>query len=147
MPRPTPEPSGALSRRRLLALLPGVLLALWARIAVRAADVQRVAFSLATIAKLRTVGGSALVKLKGRDVLVIRDADQSVRAFDPTCTHEKCTVAYDAQARVIRCACHRSSYALDGRVLDGPAPRPLTLFPTTLDETRVIVTLPKSPAP
>lgn len=42
-----------------------------------------------------------------------------------TCTHLGCTVQWDAGAAAFKCPCHGGVYGADGRVIEGPPPRPL----------------------
>lgn len=51
-------------------------------------------------------------------------------ALLPICTHLSCTVEISG-ARLV-CPCHGSTYDREGRVLQGPAERALTRFPTRL---------------
>ena len=41
------------------------------------------------------------------------------------CTHLGCQPTLDPQARLLLCPCHGSRFDLQGRVIKGPAPRPL----------------------
>lgn len=113
-------------------------LPLWA-----AEKMKKVAFGLDKAEKLKKVGGSAILKLKGQNVLFVRDSEKTVRAFDPTCTHNKCNIGYKPKDQLLRCPCHRSAFSLDGKVRNGPAERPLTVFPAELNGDRVIVSLPE----
>jgi arsenite oxidase small subunit len=58
--------------------------------------------------------------------LLIRvDADGYV-AYSQKCTHLSCAVYFDAAKKRIECPCHEGAFsAADGRVLQGPPPRPL----------------------
>lgn len=47
-------------------------------------------------------------------------------AVSPICTHRGCTV--DVSGERLVCPCHGSTYDRDGRVLKGPAQRPLQRF-------------------
>ncbi|MBI5508810.1 MAG: Rieske (2Fe-2S) protein [Deltaproteobacteria bacterium] len=132
------------TRRGLFATLAAGGLAFWSRGLRAAGGVKKVAFALSKVEALAKVGGFAVLKIKGRDVLLVRDGDKSVRALDPTCSHQKCTVAYEPKDGLLHCPCHKSAYNLDGKVLDGPAPKPLTIFAATLDGDRVILSLPEA---
>ena len=57
-------------------------------------------------------------------VFLIRDGDQ-VKALSATCTHLGCQVRWDSQARRFECPCHGGAYDSQGRVVEGPPPRPL----------------------
>jgi Rieske Fe-S protein len=101
---------------------------------------KRLALGLDKVEKLKSPGGSALLKVQGRDLLFIRESEETVRVLDPTCTHKKCTVEYSKEKQRIVCPCHGSNFALDGKVLLGPAEKPLQAFEATLDpqKTRII---------
>ena len=49
-----------------------------------------------------------------------------LRAFAITCPHLGCSYAFDDHKRHFVCPCHGSEFALDGRVLHGPATSPLS---------------------
>ena len=50
--------------------------------------------------------------------------------LSPTCTHLQCTVSIEGAE--LRCPCHGSTFDREGRVLRGPAARPLRRFPATV---------------
>ena len=81
---------------------------------------------------LREPGGHAHVRVPEAllDVVVVHAADGCHRAVWRTCTHGDCAVAWDAALGAVECPCHGSRFGLDGRVLRGPASRPLTAFRT-----------------
>jgi menaquinol-cytochrome c reductase iron-sulfur subunit len=45
--------------------------------------------------------------------------------FDPHCTHLNCLFAWNPGLKTFQCPCHGSVFDIDGKVLAGPAPRPL----------------------
>lgn len=49
-----------------------------------------------------------------------------LRAFAITCPHLGCSYAFDDGKKHFVCPCHGSEFALDGRVLHGPATAPLS---------------------
>ncbi|MDP9611845.1 FAD-dependent oxidoreductase [Streptomyces demainii] len=70
-------------------------------------------------------GTGAVVRLDGRRCAVYRDEEGTVHAVSATCTHLGCVVAFNAAERAWECPCHGSRFGTDGRVLQGPANRPL----------------------
>ncbi|MEY4547635.1 MAG: hypothetical protein RL685_3830 [Pseudomonadota bacterium] len=46
-------------------------------------------------------------------------------AYSSVCPHLGCAVDYEAADHKFKCPCHRSAFGLDGKIEDGPAPRPL----------------------
>jgi Rieske Fe-S protein len=102
---------------------------------------SKVAIPLAKLETLKSVGGSIAIKVKDKLLLLVRDSATSVRAFNPVCTHRQCVVAFNAGDKKIKCPCHGSQFDLDGRVIHGPASRPLEAYPAELVNEQVIVTL------
>ena len=126
-------------RRWFLGMLGGAAAALlvwpW-----RSVQAKKVAISLEKAKDLKKVGASVTLKVRGRSILFVRDTEKTVKALDPICTHARCTVAWK-KSEGLRCPCHRSLFALDGKVLDGPAPKPLKTYPATLSGDRIILSL------
>ena len=48
------------------------------------------------------------------------------------CTHQKCTVRWNPQENLMVCPCHGSRYQRDGKLIKGPATRPLPHFAVEL---------------
>jgi len=65
--------------------------------------------------------------------------DGSVRVFSPACPHLGCAFHWDSAAKEFKCPCHGSVYAYDGKVLSGPAPRPLDILPSKIESGRILV--------
>jgi Rieske Fe-S protein len=58
--------------------------------------------------------------------ILVRKADGSLAAFSQKCTHLSCAVYYSAKNNRLECPCHEGYFSVDdGRVLQGPPPRPL----------------------
>jgi len=104
---------------------------------------KRLAISLDKAEKLKTVGGSILLKIQEKDVLFVRESEDAIRVLNPVCSHQKCTVGYDQGKNRIVCPCHGSNFNLDGSVLNGPATQPLQVYEATLDleKGRVVFTM------
>jgi cytochrome b6-f complex iron-sulfur subunit len=84
--------------------------------------------------ELTKPGGAVTIQPAGHPepvyVLRVDDADGRAvyNAVSPICTHQGCTV--EAQAAVLVCPCHGSTYSRAGEVLRGPATRPLRRYQT-----------------
>ncbi len=70
---------------------------------------------------------------------VIKDSAGRISAFAPQCTHLGCAYHWEEQRQQFVCPCHSSSFARDGRVLSGPAPRPLDRFDVKLEGTKFLL--------
>jgi cytochrome b6-f complex iron-sulfur subunit len=69
-----------------------------------------------------------IVPVSGQRVIVLQAPDQQLFAFSAKCTHEGCTVTFQPAQSVIWCPCHDGRFDLNGRVLSGPPPQPLTKY-------------------
>lgn len=75
--------------------------------------------------------------LEEQRLFILREPE-GFRALSAICTHLRCTtgpfVPPEAQWKEphSRCPCHGSIFAKDGRVLQGPAPRPLDFYRVSL---------------
>lgn len=129
------------TRRAFLSLLSfaaGALVTLPSLVA----RAKKLAIPLSKVPPLEKEGGAVALKLKGRTVLFVRDGASSVRAVNPTCTHKQCTVEYRPAEKHFECPCHHSRYSIEGKVLNGPAPKDLETYPAELSGDRIVVTLP-----
>jgi Rieske Fe-S protein len=108
----------------------------------RLARAGKVAIPLERVKRLGRVGGSIAIRIKGKEVLLARYAEDGVAAVSPICSHEKCVIAYRRKVSRFECPCHGSYFNVDGKVLNGPATRPLKTYDAWLDgKGRIIVDL------
>lgn len=91
--------------------------------------------------ELAVAGGAILVSITGNgDALILtRTSDTGFRALSPICTHLGCEVRPTRFG--FRCPCHGSAYDHNGRVVNGPANEPLSVYPVTVEGTRVEITI------
>jgi nitrate reductase gamma subunit len=74
-----------------------------------------------------------------RKVWVVKHSPTDVTVFSPICVHLGCHYHWNPQTQHFECPCHGSVYAIDGRVLGGPAPRPLDTLPWKLEGENLFV--------
>jgi cytochrome b6-f complex iron-sulfur subunit len=131
------------SRRGFVGSLSAVAVALlaWPRRAL-AGGKPWVAVPLDMAPKLKTVGGSMLTQIRGKELLLVRDGETSVRAFEGLCPHEQCQVNYVAESQKIECPCHAALFDLAGKVLEGPPPRALETYAALVDGDRLLIKIP-----
>jgi Rieske Fe-S protein len=70
-------------------------------------------------------GEGGLVESGDQKLAVYRDDQGGVTVLSARCTHMGCTVKWNAAEKTWDCPCHGSRFAPTGRVLNGPAERPL----------------------
>ena len=77
--------------------------------------------------------------LERRTIFLVKTGESEGAAFDATCTHLGCHVAWDPQGQVFKCPCHGGVFDRTGAVKDGPPPEPLVKVATRVDGVRVMV--------
>lgn len=70
---------------------------------------------------------------------VVKLSDNEVVAYSPMCTHLGCAYHFEASKGEFICPCHTTNFAIDGRVLNGPAPRPLDRYPVKVQGSRLLI--------
>jgi menaquinol-cytochrome c reductase iron-sulfur subunit len=78
-------------------------------------------------------------ELLPHSVWVIKHSQTDVTVFSPVCTHLGCQVYWSRAANQFLCPCHGSIFAKDGKVVHGPAPRPLDTLPMKLESGALLV--------
>jgi Rieske Fe-S protein len=68
---------------------------------------------------------------------VVKEPDNKVVAFGPLCTHLHCAYHWETQLGQFMCPCHGSYFSIEGKVISGPAPRPLDRYVTKVDNNRL----------
>jgi menaquinol-cytochrome c reductase iron-sulfur subunit len=73
------------------------------------------------------------------EVWVIKHSPSEVTVFSPICPHLGCRYSWHPETKEFACPCHGSIYSITGKVLGGPAPRPLDALPTKLEKGELFV--------
>lgn len=72
-------------------------------------------------------------------VWAVKQPKGDITVFSPICTHLGCGYRWDDAEHKFLCPCHGSVYDINGRVLAGPAPRPLDVLPSKVENGRLLV--------
>jgi menaquinol-cytochrome c reductase iron-sulfur subunit len=65
--------------------------------------------------------------------------ENGVVAYGPQCTHLGCAYHWNENNKEFLCPCHTSTFALDGSVTSGPAPRPLDRYDVKVEANKLLV--------
>jgi len=84
-----------------------------------------------------TDGYMEVAAVKG--IWALRLATNEVTVYSPICTHLGCGYRWDGSARRFKCPCHGSEFDPDGKVVGGPAPRPLDHLPVKIENGHLLV--------
>ena len=74
--------------------------------------------------------------------LLFRTKSGELGAVNAVCTHAGCTVNWNGQnpAHAFGCPCHGSVFTLDGKVVQGPAQKPLARYKVKLSNGDAVLT-------
>jgi Rieske Fe-S protein len=93
---------------------------------------------IAELEELRAEGALAFQTSDGKAIAIARGDE--VVAYSAICTHDGCTVGWDAEDEVIACPCHGSRFdAADGSVVRGPARSALAAVQVEVDEVEGVL--------
>lgn len=79
---------------------------------------------------------------------VVKTGDDSAVAFSPACPHLGCVYRWEDQAQGVSgsspagafvCPCHASTFATDGAVMGGPAPRALDQYVSRVEGGKLLI--------
>lgn len=70
---------------------------------------------------------------------LVRLEDGGFLAVHRKCTHLGCSVPWIEDEQRFACPCHASAFDIRGDVINAPAPRPLDIFPVTVEKGMVMV--------
>jgi cytochrome b6-f complex iron-sulfur subunit len=76
--------------------------------------------------------------VRGRFYLA-RLEDGGFLALSRKCTHLGCTLPWMEKENKFMCPCHASAFNITGNVISAPAPRPLDIYPVTIENDIVKV--------
>ena len=65
---------------------------------------------------------------------MVKETSGNIKVFSPICTHLGCHYNWDAQRGQFVCPCHGSIFTPEGKVVGGPAPRPLDTLPWKVEK-------------
>lgn len=98
---------------------------------------------IGTVAELEKNG-----YLQTKEVAVLKNptSPQKLIAVNPKCTHQGCDVKWAAEQKRYNCACHDSNFEANGEVINGPATKPLAVYPAKIVGNQVLVKIVSPPA-
>ena len=86
-----------------------------------------------------TIQDGYLKSQSEKAVWAVKRPDGQVKVFAPMCTHLGCGYRWDGEEKKFKCPCHGSVFDIEGQVVAGPAPRPLDLLPSKVENGRLLV--------
>jgi menaquinol-cytochrome c reductase iron-sulfur subunit len=72
-------------------------------------------------------------------VWAVRTSASEVTVYSPICPHLGCRYDWEPWTSRFMCPCHGSVYTMEGKVVSGPAPRPLDTLPVEIKQGKLFV--------
>jgi cytochrome b6-f complex iron-sulfur subunit len=95
----------------------------------------------ASNAALATVNGARTINVPGDKLIIVRRTATTFAVLSRICTHNGCSVGFNATAGILQCPCHGSQFTLDGAVARDPALDPIPTYPHVFDEAAQLLTI------
>jgi menaquinol-cytochrome c reductase iron-sulfur subunit len=70
---------------------------------------------------------------------VVNLPGHGIVAYGPQCTHLGCAYHWEEGTQEFLCPCHTSIFSLDGKVVTGPAPRPLDRYVSKVVNNKLLL--------
>jgi len=84
-------------------------------------------------------GAAKEITFNNTPCIVIHRRVEGFVAFSRVCTHLGCLVGWDKFKNEFVCPCHAGVFNVHGQVLTGPAPRPLTQIPISVEPETITI--------
>jgi menaquinol-cytochrome c reductase iron-sulfur subunit len=76
-----------------------------------------------------TVEDAFIKNIQPENVWAVKNSNSETTVFSPICPHLGCRYQWHENQKLFICPCHHSVFNMDGKVVSGPAPRPLDTLP------------------
>jgi len=79
-----------------------------------------------------TVEDAFIKNTQPENVWAVKNSNSETTVFSPICPHLGCRYQWHENRKLFICPCHHSVFNIDGKVVSGPAPRPLDTLPSKI---------------
>jgi menaquinol-cytochrome c reductase iron-sulfur subunit len=94
----------------------------------------------------KTITDGWTTSLQKKTAWVVNLPGEGVVAYGAQCTHLGCAYHWEEGQKQFFCPCHNSIFSLDGKVVSGPAPRPLDRYTSKVENHKLLLGSIKEPA-
>jgi len=89
---------------------------------------------LKTVGELKNIPKNTVIPVRSGQFYLVRLTDGGLLALSLKCSHLGCSVSWDAAKNRFICPCHASEFAMNGNVINPPAPRALDYYPVLIEK-------------
>jgi cytochrome b6-f complex iron-sulfur subunit len=83
--------------------------------------------------------GAKDLVLNDLPIIIINRPKKGYIALSRVCTHLGCLVEYQKGAEVLLCPCHAGKFDLEGNVISGPPPQPLSRLALKVEGNSLVI--------
>lgn len=88
---------------------------------------------------VRSVSSGWMTTNSVRSIWAFRSPEGEIIVYSPICPHLGCGYRWEDDKQRFFCPCHNSVFDLSGRVIAGPAPRPLDTLPAKIEQGQLFI--------
>ncbi len=85
------------------------------------------------------LGDAKEIVFGGIPAVIVNRPGKGLIALSRVCTHLGCLVQYDQENKILLCPCHAGVYDLEGNIVSGPPPKPLTKLPLKVEGETIVI--------
>ncbi|MEA3350875.1 MAG: Rieske (2Fe-2S) protein, partial [Chloroflexota bacterium] len=74
-------------------------------------------------------------------VFVLKKSEADIKVYSNVCTHLSCRVNWNENTQEYICPCHDAHFDINGKVLDGPPPRPMDEYEYKIEDGNILIHL------
>ena len=96
---------------------------------VKTAQVKTDAEGFAVVGTIAQLNEKGSILNEDLEVIVVRNPEtERIVALNSVCPHAGCNVKWEDDDKNLKCPCHDSEFAIDGKLLEGPAREGLAVY-------------------
>ena len=105
---------------------------------------KSITIDLSKVEVLDTPGYAALIadEVRNFQIIIVTPNEQDYVALSRICTHGGNVVSYNPKRNILQCNNYNHAiFSLDGQVVKGPATEPLHVYPVSVENNNLVITI------
>jgi Rieske Fe-S protein len=96
-------------------------------------DAEKIA-QLRIVGDLKNIPKDSVTTVRSGQFYLVRLSGGGLLALSLKCSHLGCSVSWDSSKKRFMCPCHASEFAINGNVINPPAPGALDYYPVIIEK-------------